>query len=116
MNKPIVEEWIAALRSGKYAQTTGQLHDNNGFCCLGVLCDIVKDRVGMEWDQRALHTFVFAGKEDALAKLPKAVTELVGCDDRGTFHAYQPDLIYINDIGGGGFDKIADILERELKR
>lgn len=35
--------WIAALRSGKYEQTKSVLRDErNGFCCLGVLCDLVE--------------------------------------------------------------------------
>lgn len=33
--------WTAALRSGHYQQTTHVLHNRGGFCCLGVLCDIV---------------------------------------------------------------------------
>jgi hypothetical protein len=37
--------WLEALRSGDYEQTTGMLHrlggeDFEGWCCLGVLCDI----------------------------------------------------------------------------
>lgn len=47
-------KWIDALRSGKYTQTTHVLRrpDNhgNGFCCLGVLCDISG---GGEWDNPA---------------------------------------------------------------
>lgn len=34
------EEWIAQLRNGKYKQTKHRLHSSDGFCCLGVLCDI----------------------------------------------------------------------------
>ncbi len=36
------QEWLAALRSGKYQQTEGILHsaETGGFCCLGVACDI----------------------------------------------------------------------------
>jgi hypothetical protein len=43
------KEWVEALRSGKYLQTTNKLKRNQGFCCLGVLCDISKDNDGM-WD------------------------------------------------------------------
>ena len=31
-----IRKWIEALRSGEYNQTSGTLHDKNGFCCLGV--------------------------------------------------------------------------------
>ena len=37
------EQWIEALRSGKYEQAKGILRDvddNNKFCCLGVACEI----------------------------------------------------------------------------
>lgn len=53
MNPDIKESWVAALRSGKYEQTRGYLHvvesvsDKNpeGFCCLGVLCDLVEQEI-----------------------------------------------------------------------
>lgn len=34
------EKWVAALESGEYQQTAGVLRDANGFCCLGVACDL----------------------------------------------------------------------------
>ena len=41
MNKEIKAKWVAALRSGDYKQTKGQLRNvNNQFCCLGVLCNL----------------------------------------------------------------------------
>lgn len=34
--------WLAALRSGKYDQTTAFLKGSTGgYCCLGVLCDVI---------------------------------------------------------------------------
>lgn len=35
-----IKKWVQALRSGKYSQTKKVLNDQNGFCCLGVACDI----------------------------------------------------------------------------
>lgn len=38
MPKKLLAKWLAALRSEKYAQVAGIMHDgDNGFCCLGVL-------------------------------------------------------------------------------
>jgi hypothetical protein len=37
---PHFTEWVAALRSGKYAQGTDKLCKDNAYCCLGVLCEI----------------------------------------------------------------------------
>lgn len=42
MDKEWKEKWIEALRSGKYNQTTGALSDDDGYCCLGILCLIQK--------------------------------------------------------------------------
>ncbi len=44
MNK-VAQAWVAALRSGEYKQTKGNLKNNNKFCCLGVMCDLQ----GREW-------------------------------------------------------------------
>lgn len=52
MDAELKTRWLEALRSGKYDQTTGVLNrvkeesedDANkqpGYCCLGVLCDVV---------------------------------------------------------------------------
>lgn len=40
MEPELKAKWVAALRSGKYQQTTGQLRNEKGFCCLGVLLDV----------------------------------------------------------------------------
>jgi hypothetical protein len=40
MKRSIARKWAAALESGEYQQTKGVLRDPNGFCCLGVLCNI----------------------------------------------------------------------------
>ncbi|WP_407306566.1 hypothetical protein [Acinetobacter sp.] len=40
MRYSIAMKWIDALRSGEYMQTKGALRDMNGFCCLGVLCNL----------------------------------------------------------------------------
>ena len=33
-------EWLEALESGKYGQTRGTLKRSEGFCCLGVVCEL----------------------------------------------------------------------------
>lgn len=46
-------EWLAALRSGEYPQDGGKLKTEEGYCCLGVLCDVGKKLFGVagEWEQ-----------------------------------------------------------------
>lgn len=51
MNPEIKTRWITALRSGKYKQGAGYLNENDCFCCLGVLCDVVKDELQIDWDE-----------------------------------------------------------------
>lgn len=35
------DRWIAALRSGEYEQGYGALREIGGYCCLGVLADLI---------------------------------------------------------------------------
>jgi hypothetical protein len=47
MNLEIKEQWVAALRSGKFKQAKYKLKENEGYCCLGVLCSLAeKENVG----------------------------------------------------------------------
>lgn len=40
VNKDAIEKWVTALESGEYKQINGKLSDGEGFCCLGVLCEL----------------------------------------------------------------------------
>ena len=51
MNQEVKEKWVAALRSGEYKQTKQTLHDKNGFCCLGVLCDLYLKENDLDWQE-----------------------------------------------------------------
>lgn len=51
MKKELKERWITALRSGDYSQSQGCLQDQYGWCCLGVLCDIVDSTKWCEPDE-----------------------------------------------------------------
>ena len=43
MKNEVKEKWVAALRSGQYAQCKGKLRTaGNAYCCLGVLADVVE--------------------------------------------------------------------------
>lgn len=49
MNRKIKIKWLKALRSGKISQTRFQLKrtddaGNNSYCCLGVLCEVMKGK------------------------------------------------------------------------
>lgn len=74
MNQDIKARWVEALRSGDYSQTKEVLKGAEGYCCLGVLCEIaVKDGIVIERDG------VYISVEDESdfnhAELPDAVVE-----------------------------------------
>ncbi len=121
MNPDIKAKWVAALRSGKYRQSRNRLREFSlatgevyGYCCLGVLCDVV----GADWQGEAAF-FKGEGEEGILprsvAKLafgsvyntnPRIPGEVVG----------EPTAICLsamNDIGTS-FAAIADLIEKHL--
>lgn len=110
---------VAALRSGDYKQSKQRLRDKDGFCCLGVACDISGIST---WDEDA-----YLGND---RKLPDAVMfELEWADnsaltdiplfdkDRVRLGAryYYYNLATLND-DGLTFDQIADVIEAGLVR
>lgn len=101
MKKTIKTKWLAALRSGKYAQCEGTLRKenylgsgNDAYCCLGVL------------------QLVATGKKPRLDKgLPsKNVCSAVGLQ-RG---CVTERLVEMNDGQGKSFKQIAAWIKRRL--
>lgn len=83
----VIKDWVVALRSGKFQQTTGTLCENGKFCCLGVLCFI--NKVEITKDQQPAYDFC------------KEVT------------GKRPEIFYsYNDEQRLSFDRIADEIER----
>lgn len=102
--------WVEALRSGKYQQAQGALHDAGGFCCLGVACDI--SRLG-SWERSGADEDRFYLVDDDLedSVLPIAVQRWLGLRaPGGEAQAYM--LWHLND-NGETFAAIADIIEAE---
>jgi hypothetical protein len=131
----IQREWIPALESGTYTQTDAVLHNDKGFCCLGVACDLLPD---VTWSAsmddiflgyRSVRNGIF---DDDVVELPKfvrhrlglgsnwidlppgtALTNLLSMDDISRLNipsgsTYVP-LAKMNDTGWT-FAKIADTL------
>ena len=112
MNPQIKQKWVNALRSGDYQQGRNYLRTDNGFCCLGVLCDLYGKENNVEWkleDGGRNYEFKYH-----TAVLPLPVVEWAG------FGGYNP-YIYsrsltlgeLND-GGSTFNEIADVIEEQL--
>ena len=45
---PKQQAWINALRSGNYRQTKYYLNNSEGYCCLGVACEIFKNELNLK--------------------------------------------------------------------
>lgn len=111
--------WLKALRSGKYKQTRRVLHDEEGYCCLGVLCDVLKKDLGISWDDFGEGAFYFNGEDVALPDSVIEITDLAkGLEDIephvGEYrlkNGTMKDLASQND-GGKSFKQIANIIER----
>lgn len=118
MNPQVKEKWLAALRSGKYKQTTGALHNKNGYCCLGVLCDLaIQESVVPMWARwgQAFRIRVDDKHWESdyeAACLPPAVVEWAGLESPNPT-VKGKSLAEAND-SGIDFDRIADLIERGL--
>ena len=105
--KQVVKRWIKALRSGKYAQTTKKLRDNQGFCCLGVLCDLASKDGGNQWvDQGGRYVY-----GTRIGALPDNIQNFIFTDD---YTLKSIDLIDLNDEKQYTFAEIANVIEKEL--
>lgn len=52
MDEQIKKLWIEALESNKYKQGYKNLKSlDNCYCCLGVLFDVVKEKLNITWEQ-----------------------------------------------------------------
>ena len=99
-------KWIEALRSGKYDQATGKLRNTSGFCCLGVLCDVI-DPEGWEDDDDIGDGYQYRGYS---SKPSTAILDMVGLrgDDVRRY-------VRMNDEETQTFLDIADKIEYHIK-
>jgi hypothetical protein len=109
MNKDIKKKWVAALRSGKYSQGQFALRNNNGFCCLGVLCDIHRKETGEgSWKENEYKT----GKASQLGLLPRPVMKWASLSRNYGIRVKGFTLTAMNDERGSSFSQIADVIEQ----
>lgn len=122
MNPRIKQRWLEALRSGEYKQTTENLQNSDGFCCLGVLCDLHAKERGMNWVRRT-DGYELYGETQIL---PLSVQEWAGLDNDigglvdfeyerdGVMYVTSESLPEINDSWNKNFNEIADLIETQL--
>lgn len=108
MNAEIKQQWTQALRSGTYQQVCGSLHDDVGFCVIGVLCDLHRQWMGGEWKKLrpGMRWYAYEGQS---GHLPTCVREWasISIDD------YIGGVMLRNDAGKP-FDQLADYIDANL--
>lgn len=111
MKPEIKDKWVAALRSGEYKQTSAALQTKEGFCCLGVLCDLHSKTTGIAWEVGGQFPkdMAYLG---ASYFLPHAVVVWADVAHEGRLPSGL-SLAVFNDEGVP-FSTIADIIEEEL--
>lgn len=164
MDEKLKAKWVKALRSGKYFQAREALcgnadtieewvddeegyvlklpngkivdQDVEGYCCLGVLCEIAPgiefngnnyvisqkklvglfsdddDDFGGEWERDSVGNVLITGEE-----LPRPLVKHWGLDKKVILNKQKKNLhsklIFMND-NGQDFNKIADYIEKVL--
>lgn len=118
VNQELLKEWVAALRSGEYAQGKKRLNQGGKFCCLGVLCELTAERLQLQREVSDGDT----GYNENFTVLPEPVAELIGFLTGGGGVWYNPlvelapefltetSLAELND-SGFSFNQIADVME-----
>ena len=130
MKPEIKAKWVAALRSGEYAQGTCCLMQNTStgpmFCCLGVLCDLaVKAGAEVTWECSNFNGFEIwyaAASTNCHDKhsemLPACVQQWAGLNNVDpTVHLSQfarKPITQVNDRERYSFSRIADLIEAQL--
>ncbi len=111
MNPQIKQKWVDALRSGEYQQTQNYLRKEDGFCCLGVLCDLYGKENNVEWEIDEFYGYLY---EKNSAVLPLSVMEWADVDGQwGSICNGTETLAGLNE-GGSTFEQIADVIEEQL--
>lgn len=127
MNQEFKKEWLVALRSGEYNQAVHQLKTPDGYCCLGVACELLaKEGVVNATKRNGELSF-----DEEYQTLPKDAMNYMGVIDtnpdittswmtsierdrmRGKIVGGRVSLAELND-NGYSFAQIADLIEKYL--
>jgi hypothetical protein len=112
MNPQIKQKWVSALRSGDYKQTQHRLRKEDGFCCLGVLCDLYGKENNAEWTPLDFdNAYAFQEFESYLPSSVKKWADLEYCNPH--VNDEESTLVRLND-SGSTFEQIADVIEHQL--
>jgi len=112
MKKELKEKWIEALRSGDYPQTSNHLCDETGWCCLGVLCDLVDSSKWIYDDsdetEEGAKTYSFGNMHS------KEFPSATWLWNVGLNYNLAKKLADMNDDGAFTFEDIANTIQEEV--
>lgn len=123
MKPEIAKQWVDALRSGKYKQAKGYLQTNEGYCCLGVLCEIAPPEIARSsYDKQTdLHKF-----DGSVGIIPQGVEEWAGMQSCTGYTGIPTmsvtgvlktlALTDYNDKEDWDFNRIADFIEKNAEK
>lgn len=81
-NREVIEKWVAALESGEYQQVEGALRKDDGFCCLGVLCELAVEANVIEPAEHNGEDWLY---DEIQGSLPEPVWNWAGVGDEDPF-------------------------------
>ncbi len=112
MTKELKDAWIKALKSGEYEQGQRALRPDgmNEFCCLGVLCDVLRNKNPTRfWWSDGNSTF-FDNQENQSYD-----GDICGpLSGELKLNVYSRDLVRMNDEENKSFNEIADWIEKNI--
>jgi hypothetical protein len=118
MNTELKTKWLAALRSGEYTQTSGSLRDNDGHCCLGVLCDVIDHTAWVddfdESDDKVSSYFQLPTRYNPNNGTVGGYFDHDQLELLGITSVVQSKAMSMNDSKDFDFNAIADYLEENL--
>lgn len=131
MNPEVKQKWIDALRSGKYDQGKEKLRSVQGYCCLGVLCDLYSQEQDVEWEFRGNEEtylqpqdyWYFEGESEFLPESvrdwsglpvgnPSVRVDVTEEDDENDWF-YTDEIANLND-SGYTFNELSKLIEQQF--
>lgn len=134
MDLQLRTKWVEALRSGDYEQSHNMLRKtysdgSYGFCCLGVLCDVIDPDGWKQEDHYSLFNFKEGSKSEywvSATTLHESAAKRFNLDKICTFEVWQDGfnfdvkkridqaLMDMNDMYEWTFGQIADWIEENI--
>jgi hypothetical protein len=104
-NKENIQKWVDTLRSDEFKQTKDALKNEDGYCCLGVACEVYGKENNVTFNERDY----FLGVNDVL---PSSVQEWFDLPCGNPYFGGERATTH-NDEHRRTFAEIADLIEAE---